>query len=169
MAKQEHLRESVRSLLTEKLQKRDQFRQELADPEVAADGRRLTGINRELQPLERMVTPFEEFLALEEEYDQAQELTGDGDQEVRELAAQELADLDERLEEQARQVMENLVVRDDEAATDRIIVEIRAGTGGDEAALFARDLFRMYSRYCEMTRHRLEGISDSPSERGGLR
>ena len=169
MAKQDFLRESVRSALEEKLRKRDRLRRLLAEPEVAVDGQRLSEINRELQPLERVVGPFERFLDLENQLAESRELTGDGDPEVRELAAQEVAALEGKLAEQGRVVMENLVVGEEEAATARVIIEIRAGTGGDEAALFARDLFRMYSRYCELAGFKLEVLSDSASERGGLR
>lgn len=96
-------------------------------------------------------------------------LDDDGlDAEMRDLAEQEIAELAEKSEQLIEQIKDTLVMADDDAI-DSIIMEIRPGTGGDEAALFVRDLFTMYTRYAESMRWKIETLSMSGTEMGGLR
>ena len=98
----------------------------------------------------------------------ARELVDGGDAEMRDLAREELKDLEAR-EAVILQELKILLVPKDPNDEKNVILEIRAGTGGDEAALFAADLFRMYSRYCEAQGWKLEVMSTSDSPAGGLK
>src|SRR5690606_24337757 len=124
----------------------------LADPAVAADGQRYNQLARELGPLLKQVEPYRRYREVQRQLDEAREMAeAEDDAELQALAAEEV----ERLESAAAALMEDL--KDAFAAADpladrNVIVEIRAGTGGDEAALFVGDLFRMYSRYAEKQR-----------------
>ena len=163
------LKDSVRALLLEKLRQRDELRSRLQDPEVAADGRLSAELRKQEGALDRIVGPFEVFLSLEKELEEARALAGGDDPEMRDLAGEEVARLEESLEAQAREVLDGLVEGEEEVRGDSLIMEIRAGTGGEEACLFVRDLLRMYSRFCEIKGWKQETIALFPTERGGFR
>ena len=140
----------------------------LGDPEVMADHRRMTEIARERSHLERVVDLGRRFRDTREALDDAHELLRSNDDDERELAREEeerLSPLFARLEEDLKVA---LLPRDPADEKDAII-EIRGGAGGDEAALFAADLFRMYSRYAERQGWRLEVLNTSESGPGGYR
>ena len=141
----------------------------LADPEVVADHRRLAALARERAHLERVVHLFRSYndslRALEQARGLAREAT---DEEERALGHEEerrLAPEVERLEQELRLAL----LPHDPADEKDVIVEVRAGTGGDEAALFAADLFRMYRRYAERVGWKTELISTSEASVGGYR
>ncbi len=163
------LKESVRALLLEKLRQRDELRSRLQDPETAADGRLSAELRKQEGFLDRIVGPFEVYLSLEKELDEARALAEGEDPEMRELAREEAARLEESLQAQAARVLEGLVEEDEDVRGDSLIMEIRAGTGGEEASLFVRDLVRMYTRFAESKGWRLETIALFPTERGGFR
>ena len=140
----------------------------LGDPEVMADHRRMTEVARERSHLERVVDLGRRFRDTREALDDAHELLRSNDDDERELAREEeerLSPLFARLEEDLKVA---LLPRDPADEKDAII-EIRGGAGGDEAALFAADLFRMYSRYAERQGWRLEVLNTSESGPGGYR
>ncbi len=163
------LKDSVRALMLEKLRQRDELRARLQDPETAADGRLLAELGRRKGALDRIVAPFETFLALEKELEEARALAQGEDPEMRELAGEEAARLEEALRAQAQKVLDGLVEGDEEIRGDSLIMEIRAGTGGEEACLFVRDLLRMYTRFSESQGWKLETIALFPTEKGGFR
>jgi peptide chain release factor 1 len=111
---------------------------------------------------------FREFRRLEAERAATAELATGGDAEMSALAEAELRDLDARIEAEARELT-RLLIPKDERDDANIFLEIRAGTGGDEAALFAGDLFRMYARYAERQGWKVEVLSESPGEHGGYK
>ena len=141
----------------------------LADPEVVADHRRLTELARERAHLERTVTLFREHRDAQQALEDARGLARDGaDDEERALGREEeqrLAPEVERLEQELRLAL----LPRDPADERNVIVEVRAGTGGDEAALFAADLFRMYLRYAERVGWKTEVINTSEADVGGYR
>jgi peptide chain release factor 1 len=141
---------------------------EMSTPEIATDPARLQELGRELARLEPTVTAFHSLLAVKAELDATRELARDPDEEVRELVRDELASLEAREQELEAELQRLLVPRDPNDDRD-VILEIRAGAGGDEAALFAADLFRMYSRYAETRRWTLELLSASESDGGGFK
>lgn len=142
---------------------------ELSDPAVLADQERSRALLRERARLAPIVGAFREWEKLDRERREAEELArGAGDEEMRRLAVEEAEALAGRTEAAWRRVLEHLV-GDDPDADRGVIVEIRAGVGGEEAALFAADLYRMYHRWAERHGHRVELIQRHEAEAGGLR
>jgi peptide chain release factor 1 len=140
---------------------------QMADPAVATDPARLQETGRERADLEAVVAAFRELRSTEAAIGETQELAA-GDPELAELAGEELRTLRERREMLLGRVRVLLVPKDPNDDKN-VIVEIRAGTGGDEAALFAADLFRMYTRYAERHRWRTEVLSATETDGGGFR
>jgi len=153
----------------ESLKKRfDEINREMADPSVAADVKAYQALVRERSSLEELVTTYERYTDAEGQLSEARALTeGENDQEMVEYLRSEAESLEETLGE-LRERLKVLLLPEDEFADSDVIVEIRAGTGGDEAAIFAGDLHRMYSRYAENNRWKQEQMSSSPSEMGGF-
>ncbi|SDZ80485.1 peptide chain release factor 1 [Rubrimonas cliftonensis] len=140
---------------------------ELLEARLAeGDGASFARLSRDYAALRPVVEQVRAFRALQAEIRAAEALLADP--EMRALAQEELDALRRRLPEAERAVTLALLPRD-EADARAAIIELRAGTGGEEAALFAADLFRMYSRYAEARGWRVEVMDESPSEMGGLR
>jgi len=142
---------------------------QLADPTVLSNQPRYQQAAREYAELQKTVTRFREYRAASREADEAEAMArDDGDADLRALAKGELARLRGRMAELEAELRALLLPRDpfDER---NIIVEVRAGTGGDEAALFAGELFRMYSRYAERHRWKSEMLSSNPTGIGGFK
>ncbi len=146
----------------------DELTTQMASPEVAADPSRLAEIGRELASLEPVVAAIRAWNAVRDELAATREMTRDPDEEVRALARDELEALEAREAELEDELKLLLVPRDPNDDRD-VIMEIRAGAGGDEAALFAADLFRMYARYAERQRWRMELLSSSEGPSGGFK
>lgn len=140
----------------------------LGDPAVLSDGRRASTLQRERGVLERAAQLYSTWLALEETRRGAEDLLGDGDREMAEMAREELRATEQQLEELATRI-QNELVRDPDLERRKVIVEVRAGTGGDEATLFAADLYRMYERFAQSRGWRLELLEASASEVGGFK
>ncbi len=142
----------------------------MADPEVLADPERLQAYAREQASLEDIVVLFREYRTVERQIAETEALLADEDlePELADLARSELAALRERRERLAADLKEALRPRDPNDSKN-VIVEIRAGAGGEEAALFAADLFRMYSRYAERQGWQVDLVDAHPTEMGGFR
>jgi peptide chain release factor 1 len=146
----------------------ERLTEEMAQPEVLADYQRLQALAKERASIEQVVSLFRALRDVDEEIDEARQLAADGDPELARLARDELQTLEpehERLEAELRIALLPADPHDER----NVIVEIRAGTGGEEAALFAGELYRMYSRYAENHRWQVEIISASESEKGGFK
>ncbi len=141
---------------------------ELADPGLASDPGRLAGLGREYANLTRKVELIDQIAAAESDLKSNRELAGDDDPEIRELARAECVAVESRLDKLNRQLNLALAPSDPMDSRDAII-EIRAGTGGEEAALFAGDLLRMYQRYCERRRLKFELLELNLSQTGGVK
>ncbi len=138
----------------------------LADPAVIGNQTEFRKLSREHAELGPLVDAYRRYVKVMAEIDGNRELLGDA--EMKEMAEEELKVLEkekERLEEE----INLLLLPQDPNDNRNVILEIRAGTGGDESALFAGDLFRMYSRFADLNRWRVEVISASESERGGFK
>ena len=146
----------------------DELERLVVDPAVIADRRAFATLSRERAQLEETVRIFRERRRLDAELSEHRALLGDGDPELRELARAEIPALEARLAETDERLKMLLLPRDpnDERNT---VLEIRAGTGGEEAGLFSANLFRMYSRYAERKGWRVETLSASPTGLGGLK
>jgi peptide chain release factor 1 len=138
----------------------------MADPAVTADHLRLQEIGRERAELEEVVSAYRQLRTTETAIDETEALTADP--EMAELAAEELRSLQEQRDGLMQRVRTLLIPKDPNDDKD-VIVEVRAGTGGDEAALFAADLFRMYTRYAERNRWKPEVLSATETDGGGFR
>jgi peptide chain release factor 1 len=141
---------------------------EMGRPEVAASFERLNELARERASLERLVALLDEYEAAERAEAGARELLAEGDEELRALAEAELATAATTREDVERKIRRELLPRDPRDGRN-VIMEIRAGAGGEEAAIFAADLYRMYVRYAERHRWQTEILSASESERGGFK
>ena len=138
----------------------------LCRPEITSDAERLTKITKERAELEELVRAFGRYQEVETQIDEAEELLTDP--EMRALAEAELPEL--RAEHEALEAQLQLLLLPKDPLEDRdTILEIRAGTGGEEAALFAADLFRMYQRYAEKRGWTIETMSSSAASAGGLK
>ncbi len=146
----------------------DAIIEEMAQPDVLADYQKMQTLAKERSSLEKVVSIFRGLREVEGQIEEARGLLGGQDQEMASLAQEELAGLEPRREKLDAELKVALLPPDPH--DDRnVIVEIRGGTGGEEAALFAADLFRMYSRYAENRRWPVEIISTSGTEKGGFK
>ena len=151
----------------EVVERRRELAERLADPDVLADSDRLRELAREYSDLEEPAAAAAEYVQLVDELDQAEELL-DEEGELGELAAAEVEDLTRRRDAMERKLRFLLVPKDPMEDRDAVL-EIRAGTGGDEAALFAGDLHRMYARYASKRGWTMEGVSYSEGTAGGYK
>lgn len=146
-----------------------ELEQQLADPAVVTDYQRYAVVAKEHGSLAKTVRPYLEFLKLSDDCVQAEAMLGaETDPEMQAYAREELASLKSKHAElQAK--LEDLLLVDPSEDFDSVIVEIRGGTGGDEAALFAGDLYGMYTHYARDRGWRVEDISFSPGDQGGFK
>lgn len=158
------------SKLSEIAARYDELQSQLATPEVATNPAKSVSISKEVGKLRYLVEPYQELIAIGRELADAREIVdaADGDAEFKEMARAEIPELQKRYDAQLESIKERVVTADD-AAISSVILEVRAGTGGDEAALFARDLYEMYLRYCESKGYRVEVLDQSLSDMGGLK
>ncbi|MEX0738750.1 MAG: peptide chain release factor 1 [Pseudohongiella sp.] len=140
----------------------------LSDAETIADQDRFRALSREFSDIEPVVHEFEAYLAAQKGLQQAQEMARDPDPEMREMADEESRQLRQDIEVLELN-LQKLLLPKDEKDSMNVFLEVRAGTGGDEAALFAGDLYRMYARYAELKGWRMEIISERPGEHGGYK
>jgi peptide chain release factor 1 len=140
----------------------------LSDPAVLSDPEQLKKHSKLHNELGQIVNKYKELQELDEQIEQAEALTRDGDREIAELARAELMELEKRREE-LLQELQILLLPKDPLDEKNIIVEIRAGTGGEEAALFAADLFRMYTKYAESKGWKVELLSSNETGLNGFK
>ncbi|MBD3670926.1 MAG: peptide chain release factor 1 [Gammaproteobacteria bacterium] len=140
----------------------------LADPDIIGDQNKFRSLSQEHAQITPVVENFHAFRQTESDIESAEEMLKENDPEMREMAEEELKSARLRREELELQLQKLLLPRDPNDDKN-IYLEIRAGTGGDEAAIFAGDLFRMYSKYAELRRWQVEMISASEGEHGGFK
>lgn len=140
----------------------------LTNPQVVGDNRKFTQLSKEYRSLEKIVQSFEAYKKLLSDIEFNREALMGDDEELRELAKVETADLEESKEQMEKEIR-NLLIPKDPQDEKNAILEIRAGTGGDEASLFAGDLLRMYLRYCEKKGWKTAILSESEGTVGGYK
>jgi peptide chain release factor 1 len=140
----------------------------LADPAVASDHQRVSKLAKEQATLGKLVKPYLEFEKLANDMAAAEALAQENDPDMKALAEEELAGLRQQ-HAQLKDRIEDMLLVEPGEDYDSVIVEIRAGTGGDEAALFAGNLYEMYSAYAKSRRWKLETIDFSEGEAGGFK
>ena len=150
-------------------EKYDELSAKVADPAVIADQKSFQKYMKEMSELEPVVKAYEEYRKMQSDLADAKELIEmEDDEEVKELAKEEAKELESAME-QAQENLKVLLLPKDPNDDKNVIVEIRAGTGGEEAALFANDLLRMYLRYAERHRWKSEIIEISDTGIGGIK
>ncbi len=153
----------------ENLERRfEDLEQQLSSPEVLSDQERYRKMTKAHADLKEVVDLFRQYKSLKSQHSESKELQNDSDPDMRAMANEELKTLEPAMEDMERRLTLMLLPRDP-LDDKNIILEIRAGTGGEEAALFAADLFRMYSRYAETKGWKVELMSASESDTGGYR
>ncbi|MHC4624216.1 MAG: peptide chain release factor 1 [Planctomycetota bacterium] len=147
-----------------------QIEAQIADPAVARDSAKLVALSKEQGKLKDLVAKYREFKTTADGIRDAREIVKDSavDEDFRALAREEIKQLEDRSNGLLEELKNTLVMADD-IVIDSVIMEIRAGTGGEEAALFGRDLYNMYVKYAEDRRWKVEQLDFSPTEMGGLR
>ena len=159
---------SIRTKLEHLAERHEEISALMSDPEIITDQQRYRSLSREYAQLEPVVQTLTRYRQLERAAADASEMLREADADVRAMAAEELDASREQLGELEQQLKVLLLPRDPRDDSN-IFLEIRAGTGGDEAAIFAGDLFRMYSRYAEQRGWRLEVLSAHEGEHGGYK
>ncbi len=138
----------------------------LSDPDVIGDQNQFRSLSMEYSQLEPVVKEFAQFQQVSEDLETAQEMLEDP--ELKEMAQEEIQQANDTLKELELTLQKHLLPQDPNDASN-VFLEIRAGTGGDEAAIFAGDLFRMYSRFAENKKWKLEIVSQNEGDHGGYR
>ena len=161
---------SIEQRLTERAARAKEIERLLSQPEVASNGSRVSALAKELGALKPFVEVHDAWARAKAQETDAASLAADkaGDPEMRQMGAEEAK---EKAAEAARlfEQLKRMLVQDDEDAHRDAIVEIRAGAGGDEAALFARDLFQMYDHVAKRRGWRLEVMDGTPTDHGGMK
>ena len=158
----------MREQLEQNLARFEELERLLLDPEVQASSPRMSAVAREHGSLAKAATKYRRFKGLNAQIAEANEMLQSGDAEIRQLAEAELPELKAARETLWNELLD-MTAGGEDANRTRCIVEIRAGTGGDEAALFARDLYQMYQHYAESQRWKVEILDMSPTELGGFK
>jgi peptide chain release factor 1 len=154
--------------LEETLRRYQEIEGQLADPAVIADIARYTRLAKEHGSLAKIAKPYVEYQSLKKKIEDAEALAAEDDSELKTLAEEELKSLKPRAEE-LHAKLEDLLLVDPSEDYDSVIMEVRAGTGGDEAALFAGDLYRMYRKYAEDQGWKVEDLDFSGTGLGGFK
>jgi peptide chain release factor 1 len=158
----------MREELDQKLVRFEELERQLMDPEIVADSRKAAAIAREHGSLAKLATKYRRFKQLNQEVAELKTMLESSDPEERSMAEAEIEQLKANREVLWNELLESTLGGADANRT-RCIMEIRAGTGGDEAALFARDLYEMYRRHADQKGWKVEVMDSSPSELGGFK
>jgi peptide chain release factor 1 len=158
----------MRDLLEQKLTRFEELERTLLDPTVLADSSRMGPIAREHGSLAKLATKYRRFKQLNGQISETLEMMKGPDAEMRELAEAELPMLRAEREKYWDELLD-MTIGGEDANRTRCVMEIRAGTGGDEAALFARDLYGMYRHYCEGRGWKVEVLDMNSTELGGFK
>ncbi|MBN1805343.1 MAG: peptide chain release factor 1 [Sedimentisphaerales bacterium] len=147
-----------------------EIEKQISEPEISSNPAKLIALSKEQGKLKTIVNKYRQYKKAASGIEEAEEILNDStaDKDLKELAKEEVQQLAGRKETLLTEITNTLVMADD-MAIDSVIMEIRAGTGGEEAALFARDLYNMYIRYAESRKWKVEQIDFSPSEKNGFR
>ena len=160
------------TLLEKVLSLQDKYKkleQQLADPEVIADMKKFVQLNKDYKELQPIIAAGLEYKRLVEELSQAKDiLMNEKDEDLKEMAREEIADIEPKLPEMEQNIKLLLIPADPDDSKNAM-VEIRGGTGGDEAAIFAGDLFRMYQHFAERRGWKLEITDQAPGTSGGYK
>ncbi len=159
---------SLRKTLDEKLDRFEALEKQLVDPDVLSNPARVAAAAREHGSLAKLAKKYRRFQVLNTQITETQEMIAGKDPDMREMAEAELPTLREERETLWNELLE-MTIGGEDAQRTRIVMEIRAGTGGDEAALFARDMYEMYKRHAESKGWKVEVLDLNSTELGGFK
>ena len=162
------MKDSIRYKLESTRERLEEVAGLMADPDVIGDQNQFRDLSREYARLDPIAAQFTQFELLNGDLDAAKEMAADADMEIRQMGEEELASLGKKRDALLIQLQKALIPPDPHDDSN-IFLEIRAGTGGDEAAIFAGDLFRMYAKYAESQKWSLEIISAREGDHGGFK
>ena len=162
------MKDSILNKLNNLLDRHEEVAGLLADPDVIADQNQFRELSREYSQLEPVVNCYQDYASARDNLKSAEEMLADDDPDMREMAVEEKAEASDQIETLEVELQKLLLPKDPHDSSN-IFLEVRAGTGGDEAAIFAGDLFRMYSRYAEERKWRVEIMSQNEGEHGGYK
>ncbi len=162
------MKDSIKNRLDSARERFEEVSGLLSDPDVISDQNQFRDLSREYAKLEPMVGMFAKYESMVEDIIAAEEMVNDSDDEIRSMGQEELASLTEGRDKLLLDLQKALIPPDPRDDSN-VYLEVRAGTGGDEAAIFAGDLFRMYSKYAESMRWSLEIVSAREGEHGGYK
>ena len=162
------MKDSILNKLEKIKERHEEISAELADPDVINNQNEFTKLSKEYAQLEPIVSKFNEYLHAEENLATAKEMVDDQDEEMKIMAQEEIRNCEQQIENLQIE-LQTLLLPKDPHDESNVFLEIRAGTGGDEAAIFAGDLFRMYSRYAENKGWKVEVINHSEGDHGGYK
>jgi len=140
----------------------------MSDPDIIGDQNQFRKLSMEYSQIEPVVQSFREYQQMLDDREAAQEMLAEDDADLKAMAQEEIKAADTRLEELDVE-LQKLLIPADPHDQSNVFLEVRAGTGGDEAAIFAGDLFRMYSRYAEQQGWKMEVMNQSEGEHGGYK
>ena len=149
-------------------ERHEEISTELSDREIVKDQDRFTALSKEYAQLESIVRKFNEYRRIMKDLEYARELLNDPDESLKKMAQEETKTTGVRID-QLESELQMLLLLKDPHDQGNVFLEIRAGTGGDEAAIFAGDLFRMYSRYAESKKWKMEVLNKSEGDHGGYK
>ncbi len=158
----------MREMLDEKLSRFEDLEKQLSDPKVQGDSRKMAAVAREHGSLAKLAAKYRKFKDTLEEIEGLREMAQSTDSEEREMAEEELTGVIATREVLWDELLD-MTVGGEDANRSRCVMEIRAGTGGDEAALFARNLFEMYKRHCEIKKWKFSPLESSTTDMGGFK
>lgn len=162
------MKPSIRIKLEALVERYEEVQHLLGDPEIIGDQDKFRALSREYSQLEEVTNCFQAYQQAQEDLDAAQEMANEDDPEMREMAQEEVKEAKTAIEN-LNEELQVLLLPKDPNDERNCFLEIRAGAGGDEAGIFAGDLFRMYSKYAEKRGWRIEVMSSNNSEQGGYK
>lgn len=162
------MNKSLQNKLDQLLERYEELGALLSDNEVISDQKRFRAFSKEYADIEPVVNCFRRYDDQRQQLEDARQMMGDSDPEIREMAEAEIEEL-EVSQEVLDQTLQTLLLPRDPHDSSNVFLEIRAGTGGDEAAIFAGDLFRMYSRYSENQNWKVEILNERHGDHGGYK
>ncbi|MHC4123860.1 MAG: peptide chain release factor 1, partial [Planctomycetota bacterium] len=148
----------------------EQLEKQISDPSISSNPTKLIGLSKEQGKLRNIVSKYREYKKVMKHLDEAKEIAGDdtAEEDMRNMASEEVSQLKEQKDGLFEEIQNTLVMADDDSINS-VMIELRAGTGGEEAALFVRDLYNMYLKYAENRKWKVEQLDFSPTEMGGFR
>ncbi len=162
------MKESIRKKLEILVERLEEVNHLISDPQIISDQKKFRGLTKEHAQITPIVETFLQFCSTDNDLKEAKEMISSGDPELKEMGQEELPLLNKKIASLKEDLQKMLLPKDPNDESN-IFLEIRAGTGGDEAAIFAGDLYKMYSRFAEKQKWQLEIINSQEGEHGGFK